>query len=120
MKKIKEFYEKHKKAIYTGSAIVLGGIVVTVALYYKKYEIANTVNLTLRKLKDNESLEIVENLIEETTNIKEINVCDYIRKLPEGYKASQQQIDLALSKGFVLESNCTYVNSYVRNVSYEV
>ena len=121
MGKIKEFYNNHKKGVIVGGALVIGGTIVTaVACYFKRDDIAVAVSSFLLKMNHNETLNITSNYIEGSNCTREVNVSDYIRRLPVGYKASQHQIDLALSKGFVLESNCTYVNSYVRNVSYEV
>jgi len=48
---------------------------------------------------------------------KPINVSEHLRKLPDGWKASQSKIDLAAQYGFPLGDHQTWVDSYAKTAA---
>lgn len=75
----------------------------------------NTLFVLWRK---REGLSIPSFLLE--TVLEDVSVKNHLRKLPEGMKASEEQIRKALKKGIILPDGYTYVSDHERTLEKEV
>lgn len=123
-KSLSTFAKEHKKEITIGALTI--GTIVTSIVIYKKFNAplkeamtySNDIHLGTEIVK-----ECIPNLLldieidkncdaDNNSASKTINVQEYIRKLPENYKHSQNAVELAEKLGYTLLDNETFVKSY--------
>lgn len=123
-KSLSTFAKEHKKEITIGALTI--GTIVTSIVIYKKINVplkeamtySNDIHLGAETVKECIpnlllDIEIAKNCdADNNSTSKTINVQEYIRKLPENYKHSQNAVELAEKLGYTLLDDETFVKSY--------
>lgn len=103
----------HRKEIafgVTGGVLLIGGI-----LLCKKFGVGTIVNCTVENVTiqaEKPEITIMEDVLDKVINVFPVE--GHIRKLPEGWKASETQILAALANDIILGENETWVNKHMR------
>lgn len=113
---LREKMKAHRKEIALG---VAGGVLfVGGMLLYKKFGVGNSVNCNIENIliqAENPEVTVVEDVMDKIINVFPVD--GHIRKLPDGWKASEAQILAALGYGIELADNETWVNPYVKRTA---
>ena len=125
------WWDRNKKKVYIGAAIFAGAVVVGVGVgAVVKY--CGVPKVPVDRLVCNTRHSVPTDNIESISSYQDISsvvqkmrkpmnggdpfpVSGGIRNLPEGWHASDEQIDLAQKLGIYLEEGQTYVRDYVKN-----
>lgn len=119
---IKRWIKEHKKEIIISGVgvVVAAGIIICVKNNVRvKYtpnehiKAKDCLKLTNKIVVGNAD----DSLAQGNVIKKSVGVCEHVRKLPVGYKASQEKINLAKLNGYHLENGQTLVNSYSKYIA---
>ncbi len=114
-----KWYGKHKKALIIGGVVAVGttAAIIAYVLLRKKMvsakEIAEAVNVfSAESIKP--ISEITNNFIERARPDSPVHISSHLRKLHEGWHASESQLKLAGSLGLIVPYGHTLVSGHTR------
>lgn len=118
----KNFIRKHKGEIIIGTIL----IVVTGVIIYKKWDVAKGLKavksvLGSAKLHTENASAVLKTtetpVVERNLGIRTIDINQFVRNLPDSWKASPKKLEQAKKLGIQLAEHQTLVNPHIRRIA---